>query len=190
MNKKLSMVLISIILLSGLFSLFACSSAPTNEPANLTKPLTDTRPEVGKPMPDFQAVGLDGTTIVKLSQFVGKPVLINFWATWCTPCMEEMPYMNEIAKTWKDKLVFMSINNGETTTKAQGCIDRYGYTLPVYCDAKGSLALKWNLKYLPMTFLVDQTGKLLVMTPGGYPSAKSIETELLSKVFPELQAKP
>jgi cytochrome c biogenesis protein CcmG, thiol:disulfide interchange protein DsbE len=178
MNKRLLVIFVAIILISGLL-ITSCGT-----PQDTTIPTPSTPAVVGKAAPDFTLSDINGNTI-KLSSFKGKAVLVNFWATWCTPCMDEMPYMQEIYKNWTDKgLVFLSVDNGETLTKAKGFIDRYGYTFVPLVDPKGDVALRYNIRALPTTLLIDKDGILQYMLPGAFPSAKSIETEVLSKVFP------
>ena len=181
MNKFLSIALLIIMIASGI-GLFSCSGTST------TTTTTNTFAEEGKPAPDFQLVNIEGNN-VKLSSFKGKPVMLNFWATWCGPCMEEMPFMQQIYKTWSSKgLVFLSMNTGEPVSKVKGFAQRYSdnYTFPILCDTKGEVARRYSIKFLPMTFLIDRDGILLKISPGGFPNKNAIEQELLIKVFPEI----
>ncbi|GAH56012.1 unnamed protein product, partial [marine sediment metagenome] len=81
MNNMLKLILVTILLTSGL--LITGCEADSNQV-----------PEIGKTAPTFQLKNLSGQTI-SLGDFQGKPILINFWATWCSPCREEMPYIQE-----------------------------------------------------------------------------------------------
>ena len=180
MKKILSAIFITVILFSGIFVASCSNNSPTSIPSESTAPV------IGKTAPDFQFTGLDGS-IVKLSGLVGKPVLVNFWATWCTPCMEEMPFMQQISNNWTSQgLVFLSIDNGESADTTKSFIQKNGYTFNVFPDPKGTVAAKYGIRALPTTLLVDKNGILLYMLPGAFPDEKSIETEVLSKVFPQI----
>lgn len=182
MNKRVLLLLFTaLFLVSGLL-ITSCGGGTGSASPTPSAPAI-----VGKLAPDFTLNDINGNA-VRLSSLRGKPVLVNFWATWCVPCQDEMPYMEQIYKTWTDKgLVFLSIDNGETVTKAKGFIDRYGYTFSPLVDPKGDVALRYNIRALPTTLLVDKDGILQYMLPGSFPSAQSIETEVLSKVFPDIQ---
>ena len=105
MNKVprvvLPVILTLLLLLAGCF---AGSEPPDRE--NSTTPVEDA--QVGNLAPDFQLQSLDGKTI-SLGDLRGKPVLINFWATWCPPCRSEMPYIQEIYEEWTDKGLVLPI---------------------------------------------------------------------------------
>ena len=75
--------------------------------------------QVGNLAPDFQLDNLDGKPVA-LSDLKGKPVLLNFWATWCPPCRDEMPYIQEIYDEWSDEgLVVLAINYGESASRVK-----------------------------------------------------------------------
>ena len=103
--KRLLTVMLVLILTTGLL-IPGCSSPSKSAGAAQG-------PQVGKQAPDFQLQSLDGQS-VSLSSFQGKPVLINFWATWCPPCRGEMPYIQQVYEEWSDKgLVILAIDIGE-----------------------------------------------------------------------------
>ena len=114
--------------------------------------------------PDFTVV--DGTGAeVKLSDFVGKPVVLNFWASWCPPCKAEMPDFEEAYKKYKDDVVFMMVDmtDGvqETVDQAQAHIASCGYTFPVYFDTNSEAAYAYYVSSIPQTFFIDAGGNLV-----------------------------
>ena len=167
-------ILILVLLLGG------CS--PGFERAGLERSAT-AAPQVGKPAPDFQLPSLDGQ-VITLSGLRGKPVLINFWATWCPACVEEMPYLQETYEKWTGKgLVLLTIDIGETSDTVKEFMVKYNLTMPVLLDTSQSVAQRYNITGIPTTFLIDKDGIIRVKRIGAFPSAAAIETEL-SKIMP------
>jgi len=138
--------------------------------------------EVGKLAPDFQLQNLDGQT-VSLGNLRGKPVLINFWATWCPPCRSEMPYIQEIYDEWSDKeLVVLAINIGESSSKAEGFMQSYNLSFTVLLDTKQAIAQKYNIQYIPTTFFIDKDGIIQDKVIGPFQNKTQIENRL-SKII-------
>ena len=141
-------------------------------------------PSVGSPAPDFKFQSPDGQS-TSLSSLRGKPVLINFWAIWCPPCRDEMPYLQEIFEGWSDKgLVMLAINVGESPSKVKGFLQSHNLSLPVLLDTKGNIAQKYNIRGIfPTTFFIDKDGIIQVKIIGAFPSKEAIEKKL-SKIIP------
>ena len=174
--KRILTVILAIVLASGL--LMASCSGGTSEPTN---------GDNENLAPDFELQNLDGKS-VSLSSFRGRPVLMNFWATWCVPCAEEMPFLQEIHDEWTSKgLVFLSIDTGEDATKASGYMQRYGYDFSVLVDPRNEVAIKYGIQYLPTTLIIDRDGTILATKIGSFFNKAEIENDYLSLVFPELQ---
>ena len=143
-----------------------------------TPPAGEVAPVVGKYAPDFTLTTLDGKTVT-LSSLRGKPVIINFWATWCVPCAEEMPYFEELSKTWPAKgLEFLSIDYNEKASKVSAYMEYYAYTFPVLLDDKGNVGLKWGIMYLPTTIMIDKTGVIKFMKSISFTSRSELEGEI------------
>ena len=139
--------------------------------------------EVGNQAPDFQLQSLDGQT-VSLGDLQGKPVLINFWATWCSPCRGEMPYIQEIYEGWSDRgLVVLAINIGESSSKAEEFMQSYNLSLTVLLDTKQDVAQKYNIQYIPTTFFIDKDGIIQDKLIGAFQNKTQIENKL-SKIMP------
>ena len=125
--------------------------------------------------PDFTMLDRSGNE-VRLSDLYDKPVILNFWATWCPPCMSELPHFDEAAKKYADSVNFVmcDLTDGarDTVESATAFTDEAGYTFPLYFDAKleGSDAL--GVYSIPMTVMIRPDGAVA----GGYIGAISAET--------------
>lgn len=137
--------------------------------------------EVGKPAPDFQLPDLDGKE-VNLSDFKGKPVLLNFWAGWCRPCVEEMPYLQQVYEEWPE-LVVLTVNLGDSPSTVNRFMQSHQLSLPVLLDTKQSLAQKYNVVSIPTTFFIDKDGIVRAKIIGSFPSKEAIE-KALSQIIP------
>ena len=116
-------------------------------------------PVIGSAVEDFQLPGLNEQT-VSLSQYRGKIVLLNFWATWCVPCKEEMPLLQRIYQSSGDKLVVIGINSQESEKDVQEFLDENQISFPIGLDASGELSRKFLINGYPTTFLIDSKGIL------------------------------
>jgi len=186
MNKIVKVILV-ITLVSGML-ITGCSGKSNQEgPAlgRITGCSTDSaqRPQIDKPAPDFQFQSPDGQH-TSLSDLQGKPVLINFWATWCSPCIHEMPYLQQVYEEWSDKgLIVLAINIGESSAKVEAFMQSHDLSLPVLLDTNQDTAQAYNIQYIPSTFFIDKDGIIQEKTIGAFPSKIVIE-EKLSKIIP------
>ena len=121
--------------------------------------------KVDKPVPDFEFVSLSGET-VHLDELKGKPILVNFWATWCAPCKLEMPAIQAYADKYTDKLVVLPINADDDPAAIQKFIDELGLTMPVYVDKGGRVENLFHILGLPTTYFIDQEGNLKIQHVG------------------------
>jgi len=138
---------------------------------------------VGEPAPDFQLENLDGQ-LISLSDLRGKPVLINFWATWCRFCRDEMAYLQQIHEEWSDKgLVVLAINFGESPSEAKGFLQTHNLSLPVLLDTNEKVARKYNVPPIPTTFFIDKDGIIQVKIIGAFPNKEAIE-KYLNNIMP------
>ncbi|WP_240985377.1 redoxin domain-containing protein [Acididesulfobacillus acetoxydans] len=111
---------------------------------------------IGDLAPDFSVPMSDGNTL-KLSSLRGKPVLLNFWATWCPPCRMEMP---DIQKIFKENypVQIVGVNLKEEPMTVEGFLSRNGYTYPVGFDLKGKIASLYNVSGIPTSYAIDAKG--------------------------------
>jgi peroxiredoxin len=117
---------------------------------------------------DFEAIDKDGNT-VKLSDFVGKPIVLNFWATWCPYCVVEMPAFDKASKELSD-VTFLMLNatssEGESLAKAKSFIQQNGYEFPVLYDTRGEATRAFGISSYPMTFFIDSDGVVRLYAEG------------------------
>ncbi len=191
-NKKIKLILalVSLVCLialasflySGLGNKYKPNSFVTNEPQKETtvesiaiqegetvkNPLPEgAETEQAKEntlAPDFEMLDGDGNTLM-LSDFRGKPTILNFWASWCPPCKGEMPAFEKAFREHGGEINFVMLNSTdgerETVEIAKAFISEMGYTFPVYYDTTSMGAILYGTSSIPMTFLIDADGNLV-----------------------------
>lgn len=127
--------------------------------SDLTPKLTPTERIEPKVAPDFKLETLDGSELA-LSDFLGKTVMINFWATWCPPCRAELPLFENYAKRFSEDLVILAINSGEEKSTVQAFVDEFAYDLTFLLDPTNSAGVKYQVRGLPTTIFVDPDGNV------------------------------
>lgn len=119
---------------------------------------------IGQQAPDFSIKDVNGKTI-KLSDFRGKAVFLNFWATWCIPCLEEMPEMEIVYRKLKDRkfeMIAVSVDNDWDVVKE--FYQRHKLTLPSFLDPGHQVANAYKVYKFPETFLIDANGYVVKHT--------------------------
>ena len=175
MKKKITLVggiLALILLLSGASILYNRMSE-ANLPVENTKPAETqvSQEDETEPMmaPDFIVLDREGEE-VSLSDFIGKPVILNFWASWCGPCKSEMPEFEAAYQKYREEIQFMMVNltdgNRETVETAAEYIAGEGYTFPVFFDTESDAAISYGATSIPVTYFVDAEGHLVAYGSG------------------------
>lgn len=122
-----------------------------------------------KPAPDFTVYDIEGNP-VKLSQFKGKPIVLNFWASWCGPCKSEMPDFETVYNEYGDDIHFLIVNmtdgSRETVEIASAYVKESGYTFPVYYDTDYDAAITYSVYSLPTTYFIDAEGYIAAQGSG------------------------
>lgn len=129
----------------------------------------DSLPEAGSPAPDFELSTLAGDT-ARLSDYLGRPVILNFWATWCAPCRLEMPELQR-AQTDFDAAgeggpIVLTINEGDSAERVAEFFDEVGLTLPALLDTEGIVGTAYGAFFLPTTIIVAPDGTVTAVHRG------------------------
>jgi cytochrome c biogenesis protein CcmG/thiol:disulfide interchange protein DsbE len=122
--------------------------------------------------PDFTLERLDKAGRLKLSDLRGKAVAVNFWASWCAPCKQESPYLEQAwSQDRKKGLVVVGVDANDFRSDARGFMRRYGITYPVVYDGPGKTLGPWGIKGFPETYVVDREGRVVDAFVGAIASA-------------------
>ena len=163
--KKWTWIVIAIVLIgliggaSMLYDQLSADFAPVQA---VTEPAVDRAP-------DFTVTDKDGNE-VKLSDFFGKPIVLNFWASWCGPCQYEMPDFEEAYHQYGEEIQFLMVNltdgYSETVSSAKAFLENAGYTFPVYFDTLSEGTRVYQVYSMPRTFFLDRNGVLVTKNVG------------------------
>jgi thiol-disulfide isomerase/thioredoxin len=176
-NKNVVVILslVFILLMAGAYVLYQNLSGTVDgnqlivatQPSSTTAPTDTTEPLLLAP--DFLVYDENGNE-VHLYDYIGKPIVLNFWASWCGPCKMEMPDFNERYLQLGDEIHFLMINmtDGarETISIASAFIAEQGYQFPVFYDTTGSAAMTYGAYSLPTTFFIDAQGHAIAQAVG------------------------
>lgn len=126
---------------------------------------------------DFTLSTLDGNEQVSLEDFRGKVVVLNFWASWCDPCIEEMPMLVQASQEYGDEVVFLGINVWDTEEDATAFADRLGITYPVLdfeTSEDGEVDVEYGVVGVPETYIVGPDGALVALFRGPFQSIQDL----------------
>jgi peroxiredoxin len=134
----------------------------------------------GKPAPDFELESLAGETI-KLSGLAGKVVVLDFWASWCGPCVAELPHIQELWEKLEGKeVLFIGVNLDRSVEDAERMARQKGLTFPSVRDEGGSVANAYGVRGIPCLVIIDADGKVVGRKLGYDPAVtEMLETEIL-----------
>lgn len=149
--------------------LLATQAAQETEAAEASAPTAQTTEPANDLTPEFTVYDLDGKE-VHLSDFFGKPIVLNFWASWCGPCQMEMPDFNEKYLEIGEKVQFLMVNmtdgSRETVESASSFIAEQGYSFPVFYDTDMDAATVYSVYSLPTTYFIDVEGYTVARATG------------------------
>ncbi len=155
-------------LLVWLFCLLTIPAFATQPQASTSKPAKPlTRLPHPQQAPDFALPDMDGR-VHRLSDYRGRPVIVNFWATWCPPCRRELPSMNRAWARLRDEgIVMLAVNVGETEEQIFPFMADYPIDFPVLLDLEGEVIEQWPVRGIPTTFVIDPEGRIVYRAIGG-----------------------
>jgi cytochrome c biogenesis protein CcmG, thiol:disulfide interchange protein DsbE len=161
-------VLIVVILAAGMA--WTAASRVTTDQA--------TRDRARRATPDIILDTLDGGQF-KLSDQIGQPVVVNFWATWCLPCRAEMPAFEEVYRNHRDQgLVVVGVDVAESPDVVAKFVSEAGATFPIALDVSGEVTELYRIQGMPTTFFVGRDGKIKDTVIGGPLTKAAIESKV------------
>ena len=149
----------------GLATMPPETEAPAQPPAETvteaTAEVTETQATdpAEHPAPDFTMLDMEGNE-VSLASFFGKPIVLNFWASWCGPCKMEMPEIQKFYEQYGDQIHFLLVSVDDSVETAKAFIEKEEYTFPVYFDTASMGAYSYGASSIPLTYFIDAEGNL------------------------------
>lgn len=133
---------------------------------------------VGKTAPSFTLNGLDGNPVAVGNS--GRITILNFWATWCPPCRQEMPELDMFSKRHPDDLIFYAVNLQEPADAVKGFMEQNQYSMPVLLDSEGQVGAAFVIRAIPTTIILDKNGVIQFRKSGPVtaPELEAVIAEL------------
>lgn len=163
-NKSLWLMLALIVVIVAVIFLLPAGETPKEAE---TQTESTTLVKAGDTAPDFTVELFDGSQVT-LSSLRGKVVLLNFWATWCPPCRQELTRVQEdiIDRFAGQPFVFLPVSRGEKRETVAAFREKTGYTFPMGLDSARTVYDRYASNYIPRNFLIDKEGKVVLATVG------------------------
>ncbi len=169
------LVLLAVVVVMGILTVPGC--APSSQPVQSVQQEATVGVNVGDLAPDFTLTDLEGNQ-VSLSDFRGKAVFINFWATWCPPCRAEMPEIEAVYQEYKDKnVVVVGVDILETEDKVRQFVERGGYSWIFVIDTTGEVTNNYGIAAIPTSFFIDRDGIIKAVNIGAM-TKRAMEAKL------------
>ena len=134
-------------------------------------------PLIGRLAPSFALKAVGSGETIDLARYRGKPVVLNFWATWCRPCWEEHPTLTATAKSVGDQVQFVGVVFQDDESKIVDFLRERGWAYPTLVDEKGKTAIAYGVGGVPETFFLDRKGNIVAKFEGPM-SPQDLETNL------------
>lgn len=167
-SRRLWIMLALIAVIAAVIALLPNGAEPEPQPADELE--ATTLVHAGEEAPDFSVGMFDGSTVT-LSELRGKVVLLNFWATWCPPCREELTHVqSDIIDRFAGRdFLFLPVSRGESRQAVAAFRQKTGYDFPMGLDSTRSVYDRYASNYIPRNFLIDAEGKVVTATIGFEP---------------------
>jgi len=176
--RKKKQVLLAALSALVLVMVGCSPGAAPQEPAPPDNPALAYGIQVGAMAADFQLLGMDGVP-VSLSGLRGSPVVVNFWASWCYPCIFEMPHIQGIYEDYTaDGLKVLAVNMAESKATVERFMVEGSYSMPVLLDSEGEVARQYGIMSLPTTLFIDKAGVIQGKKIGAFIYREQVEKEL------------
>jgi len=158
MNRTRFLVLSMLILIvSPVLLFFNPEPVNTKEPVENIFANLSAKPKNGSPVPDFSLTDLSGNE-TRISQFRGKPVILNFWSIDCAPCKKEMPIFQKLVEATKGEIEVVAVNIGDSRKDVEEYVNANGFTFTILLDEDGRVSDLFNVMAFPVTYIIDQDG--------------------------------
>lgn len=139
--------------------------------------------ELSGPAPNFALKTIDGKT-ARLSDYKGQVVMLNFWASWCGPCREEMPLLEKIYTTYKKAgFVLLGVTIDEKVADAKGFLSKSPVSFPILLDSQGKTADLYNNRAMPSSYFIDRKGNLAYLHKGYRPGDEKNYKAVIRKLI-------
>lgn len=188
LKKLVPVILLAALLIWGIYDVVNKNNINNEAVGKIntnTEVITDNNDEIkiglekGNLAPDFELTTLDGRK-VKLSDYRGKKVILNFWATWCPPCRAEIPDMDKFYSSYKDKdIVILGVNltkAEQDQTSVKSFIKEYRVTYPIPLDKESLAAEMYQVSAIPTSYIIDPQGTIIqkIVGPMDFETMKSL----------------
>ena len=167
-SRQLWIMLALIVVIIALIALLPSGSEPAGQSEETVNEIeATTLVKTGDLAPDFTVEMLDGSRVT-LSDLRGKVVLLNFWASWCPPCREELTHVQQeiIDRFAGREFLFLPISRGESRDEVDAFRKKTGYEFPMGIDPSREIFDRYASNYIPRNFLIDADGKVILTTVG------------------------
>jgi peroxiredoxin len=174
---------VSVVVPAAVLTMILRSDAH-HDAGSSTTPVTEVAPvdrhkaRVGSLAPDFALRSVDGT-VVRLSQFRGRAVVLTFFASWCHPCEEELPVLQKVQHEEGDRLAVVGVNFQDIDSDTRDFVRRLGVTFPALVESSSDpVAARYGVHGIPVTFFIDARGNVAIPALYGQTSRKALQPGL------------
>ena len=173
MKINATVLIVGMLIAAAVVTVFVLSFG--KDPQHIDSPL------VGRVAPGFALKAVGSGELVDIERLRGKPLVVNFWATWCRPCWAEHPVLVQGARELGDQVQFVGVVFDDTEEQIGGFLRERGSSYPTLLDDKGKTAIAYGVGGVPETFFIDRSGKIVAKYEG--PMSPEILQSYVQKVL-------